>query len=111
MSALVRSTTIREENEHDKDPYRLNFEELRNQHVKETTTKLPFVKSTFIHYAASPTPMNIDGQLYSKDELVITMELVQAPVIGHDQKPMRYTSLEDPVVAKKRAKEKDRIKS
>ena len=37
-----------------KDPYQLNFNELKKQYIKDTNIKLPFVKSSFIHYAACP---------------------------------------------------------
>ena len=65
-----------------KDPYQLNFNELKQQYVKDTNIKLPFVKSSFIHYAACPLNLQL-GELELENELVLTMELVQAP--GHVQ--------------------------
>ena len=60
------------------DPYQLNFDELRHEYVKDSNIKLPFAKSSFIHYAACPLDMQI-GDLKLENELVLTMELVQAP--------------------------------
>ena len=60
------------------DKYQLNFNELRKEYIKDSNIKLPFSKSSFIHYAACP--LNIElGDLKLENELVLTMELVQAP--------------------------------
>ena len=60
------------------DPYQLNFNELRKEYIRDSNIKLPFSKSSFIHYAACP--LNIElGDLKLENELVLTMELVQAP--------------------------------
>ena len=57
------------------DPYDLNFKALRDQYVRDSNIKIPFVKSSFIHYAACPLTLEIDEQKL-KNELVLTMELV-----------------------------------
>ena len=76
------------------DPYALDFNALTAQYKKDAAFKLPFVKSSFIHYAGCPQSMIIDGVTY-KDELVLTMELVQAP--SH----LKYKKLTDPKAARK----------
>ena len=53
--------------------------------------------------------MIIDGEKYGKDDLVLTMELVQAPIIGHDQRPVAYTQLTDPEIANQLEKEKKKL--
>ena len=60
------------------DPYQLNFNELRKEYIKDSNIKLPFSKSSFIHYAACPLNIQL-GDLKLENELVLTMELVQAP--------------------------------
>lgn len=59
------------------DPYKLNFTQLRKEYVDETTVKIPFVKSSFVHYSKCPRNMEINGKEYN--DLVLTMELIQAP--------------------------------
>ena len=58
-----------------KDPYQLDFRELKKEYVRDTNVKLPFVKSSFVHYAACPLNIQL-GELKLEDELVLTMELV-----------------------------------
>ena len=84
-TSISRTSTTRH------DPYQLNFDELRQEYVKDSNIKLPFAKSSFIHYAACPLDMKI-GDLELENELVLTMELVQAP--SH----MQNTKLTDPKV-------------
>ena len=76
------------------NPYALDFNALTKTYAKDAAFKLPFVKSSFIHYANCPIGMIIDGVTF-KDELVMTMELVQAP------KHLKYKQLTDPKLAKK----------
>jgi len=76
-----------------KDPYHLDFKKLRDDYMQDSTFKLPFVKSSFIHYAQCPVTLNIDDVDFD-NELVLTMELVQAP------RNMNYTQLTDPKRAK-----------
>ena len=59
------------------DPYALDFGKLRNQYVEDSSVKIPFVKSSFVHYSKCPRNMTINGREYK--DLVITMEVVQAP--------------------------------
>ena len=70
------------------DPYNLDFTELCKNYVDETTIKIPFVKSSFVHYSKCPRAMEINGKEYK--DLVITMEVVQAP------NNLNYTQLSDP---------------
>ena len=79
-----------------KDPYQLDFRELKKEYVRDTNVKLPFVKSSFVHYAACPLNIQL-GELKLEDELVLTMELVQAP--GH----VKNMNLTDPKLKKKMA--------
>ena len=60
-----------------KDPYNLDFTQLRKEYVDETTIQIPFVKSSFVHYSKCPRNMKINGRKYK--DLVLTMEVVQAP--------------------------------
>ena len=76
------------------DPYNLDYADLRKQYVNDTTYKLPFVKSSFIHYTGCPRSLKIDGVEY-KNELALTMELVQAPT------QLTNMMLTDPKEAKK----------
>ena len=82
----------------------MNFNELRQEYIRDSNIKLPFAKSSFIHYAACP--LNIQfGDLQLENELVLAMELVQAP--SH----MRNTKLTDPKLAKRlehEAKQKEK---
>ena len=75
------------------DPYAIDFNALKKEYIQDSNKKLPFVKSSFIHYAECPMALVIDGQNL-ENELVLTMELVQAP------KHLRYTQLTDPKLAK-----------
>jgi len=59
------------------DPYALDFTQLRKEYVDETTIQIPFVKSSFVHYSKCPRNMKINGKKYK--DLVLTMEVVQAP--------------------------------
>jgi len=45
--------------------------------VEDSSVKVPFVKSSFIHYSKCPRKMEINGRTYN--DLVITMERIQAP--------------------------------
>ena len=47
-----------------KDPYNLDFTKLRKHYVDETTIKIPFVKSSFVHYSKCPLNMKINGKEY-----------------------------------------------
>ena len=42
--------------------------------MKDSTVKVPFVKSTFVHYSKCPRNMKVNDKKY--DDLVITMELI-----------------------------------
>ena len=57
---------------------------------------MPFVKSSFVHYAKSPVTFEYQDREYKST--LITMELVQAPM------NMTYTALKDPKVAKEQEK-------
>ena len=100
VSTGLRSTSSAKK----KDPYDLDFTALRKQYVKESSVKLPFVKSSFTHYSKCPRNMIINDKEYK--DLVITMEIVQAP------ENLKYTQLDDPVEARKKiaaAKRKEEI--
>ena len=60
------------------EPNELDFEQLIDNYVSDYTIKIPFVKSTFIHGSFLPSQIQF-GTEKPKDELVLTMELVQAP--------------------------------
>jgi len=79
-----------------KDPYNLNFKELRQKYMEDSTIKMPFVKSSFVHYAKCPVKFEYQEREYNST--LITMELVQAPM------NMTYTALKDPKVAKEQEK-------
>ena len=64
-------------NQAKKDPYQLDFTQLRNHYVESSTIKIPFVKSSFVHYSKCPRNMTINEREYK--DLVLTMELIQAP--------------------------------
>ena len=83
-----------------KDDYTLDFTELREQYVQDSTIKIPFVKSSFIHYSKCPRNMRINGKEYN--DLVITMELIQAPA------QLTYTQLENPAKAAEMEKARKR---
>lgn len=55
----------------------MDFQALREQYEKDSSIKVPFVKSSFVHYSKCPRKMKINGKEYN--DLVITMELIQAP--------------------------------
>jgi hypothetical protein len=59
---------------------------------------MPFVKSSFAHYQKCPRSMNINGKIYK--DLVLTMEIIQAP------KPLSYFKLDDPKVVLDKLKAK-----
>lgn len=65
--------------------------------MEDSTIKMPFVKSSFVHYAKSPTAFTYQDREYKNT--MITMELVQAPL------NMTYTALKDPKIAKQQEKE------
>ncbi len=75
-----------------KDPYNLDFTMLRQHYVESSTIAIPFVKSSFVHYSKCPRNMEINGKEYN--DLILTMELVQAP------ENLNYTTLEDPKKAR-----------
>ena len=56
------------------DPYALDFASLRQKYVEDTSVKIPFVKSSFVHYSMCPRNMEINGKEYK--DLVITMEVI-----------------------------------
>ena len=60
------------------DPNELDFEQLMDDYVSDYNIKIPFVKSTFIHGAFLPTQIQF-GAEKPEHELVLTMEMVQAP--------------------------------
>ena len=101
MSAM-RSSVIRKK----ADPYHLDFSEMRKDYEQKSSVKIPFVKSSFVHYSKCPRNMVINGKEYK--DLVVTMELIQAP------ETLKYNQLTDPVAAKKlkkmQAKEEAREK-
>lgn len=80
------------------DPYNLDFTKLRKEYVDETTVQIPFVKSSFVHYSKCPRNMKINGKKYK--DLILTMEVVQAP--SH----LDYHQLQDPKEARRLAAEK-----
>lgn len=84
------------------DPYSLDFTKLRKDYVQETTVKIPFVKSSFIHYSKCPRKMVINNKEYT--DLVLTMELIQAP------QHLNYTQLEDPKTAMEQKKAELKLK-
>ena len=101
LSTLSRSSLITSRMPKKKvDPYNLDFPALREEYVRDQTMKVPFVKSSFIHYSKCPRKMTINGRLYK--DLVLTMELVQAPNC------LDYSMLSDPQLVK--AQEKERRK-
>ena len=71
---------------------------MRKEYVDETTIQIPFVKSSFVHYSKCPRNMKINGRKYK--DLVITMEVVQAPI------KLDYHLLQDPKEARRKAAEK-----
>ena len=83
-----------------KDPYSLDFTALRRDYVDETTIQIPFVKSSFVHYSKCPRNMKINGRKYK--DLVLTMEIIQAPT------QLEYHQLDDPQEARRKAAEKKR---
>jgi len=56
------------------DPYTLDFTELRKEYVDQSSVKIPFVKSTFVHYSKCPRQMRINGKEYK--DLIVTMEVI-----------------------------------
>ena len=100
VSPGLRSSIQRSDLRRTNDPYELNFGELRKDYVNDSNIKLPFVKSSFIHYAACPLNLKIGDEVLN-NELVLTMELVQAP------KHLKQTQLTDPKIAKKQDAKKD----
>ena len=58
------------------DPNELNFEALRTKYTENTSKKLKFWRSSFIHYCKNP--YNYAKEL-GGDDTVITMELCEAP--------------------------------
>ena len=97
MKSSFQRSSLRKLN----DPYELNFDQLREDHVNDSNIKIPFVKSSFIHYAQCPLNLKLDDQELN-NELVLTMELVQAP------KHLKQTQLTDPKIAKKQEQERKR---
>lgn len=91
-SLMSRSTISKKK----ADPYDLDFTQLRKDYVDSSSVKIPFVKSSFTHYSKCPRNMTINGKEYK--DLIITMEVVQAP------EALNYTQLEDPVQARLKAK-------
>lgn len=80
------------------DPYALDFSELRKQYETQSTVKLPFVKSSVVHYSKCPRNMKINGKEYT--DLVVTMEVIQAPNM------LNYTQLQNPKLVKEQEKER-----
>lgn len=78
------------------DPYTLDFGQLRQNYVNDSSVKIPFVKSSFVHYSKCPRNMTINGKEYK--DLVITMEVIQAP--DH----LTYTQLSDPKAVREQEK-------
>ena len=76
------------------DPYSLDFAALREQYVRDHTLKVPFTKSSLIHYSKCPRSMYINGRLY--EDLVLTMELIQVPDC------VKYHTLQDKLTKKQR---------
>ena len=72
--SMARSTSFSKSHAR-QDPYQLNFNEIRQDYIRDTNIKLPFSKSSFIHYSACPLNMQV-GDLQLTNELVLTMELV-----------------------------------
>ena len=58
----------------------MQFGKLKEQYMDDTTIKVPFAKSTFVHYSKCPRNMKIDGVEYK--DLVLTMELIEMPLNG-----------------------------
>ena len=42
------------------DPYELDFNALHKEYVQQSNKKLPFVKSSFMHYTECPVALNIE---------------------------------------------------
>ena len=59
------------------DPYSMNFTELAHEYEEESTMKVPFAKSSFVHYSKCPLKMRINDIEYKN--LVLTMEVIQVP--------------------------------
>ena len=59
------------------DPYHMDFTKLAHEYEEESTMKVPFAKSSFVHYSKCPRNMRINGTEYN--DLVLTMELIQVP--------------------------------
>ena len=98
MSTMSRKSLMSRSNISKKkaDPYDLDFTQLHKDYVDSSSVKIPFVKSSFTHYSKCPRNMIINGKEYK--DLIITMEVVQAP------EALSYTQLEDPVQARLKAK-------
>ena len=45
------------------DPYALDFNSLRKEYIQNSNKKLPFCKSSFIHYAECPLDLEIDDEI------------------------------------------------
>ena len=97
MSQLRKSSQMRSSGMRRKaDPYHLDFTQLRQDYENSSSVKIPFVKSSFVHYSKCPRNLKINGHEYH--DLVVTMEVIQAPEL------LNYTQLDDPVVAREKAK-------
>ena len=59
------------------DPYTMDFNKLAQEYEDESTMKVPFAKSSFVHYSKCPRDMKIWD--VEHNDLVLTMELVQVP--------------------------------
>jgi len=75
-SKQIRSS-VRKSTAAKKNPYKMDFSKLTSNYFDDSTVKLPFVKSSFLHYSKCPRNMYINGHEYK--DLVLTMEIVQAP--------------------------------
>ena len=60
--------------------------------MQDFSVKIPFVRSQFVHYSKCPLNMRINGKVYN--DLVLTMELIQAP------NNLEYTQLSDPQIVR-----------
>ena len=84
----------------------MDFKQLRQEYAEQTTIKVPFAKSTFVHYSKCPRIMKIDDVEYG--DLILTMEVVQVPTKASCSNLVEATSTKDKTKIKTTAIEEDK---
>ena len=79
-----------------RDPYDIDFKQLRTKYMDDKTKKISFSKPSFVHYCKNP---HTYAPKYGGDDTILTMELIKAP------NGLNYKSLVLPP-PKKRTKKK-----